>query len=320
MHGKLRFVVKLPRNVTFYDEETLTSDNYHESDQFVLEYQASDDAEPLVLTPRSFASRGDIDFVKVPDWGSDDFSNPDYAKPDVDDPDDVPGENVKPKDHDGEMLIVEVAAPSDADDDEFARYDTLLDAMCAGVHADGYFRLGLFDDPEAEDPHRQCGPRGRRALDSYGRDDAAATAESSTGNSNSGRPNGRSPTCRPNRPTARGSMPGGMSACATTEAWRCSSPSRCSRPMDPTLVLSRCSIRYSTSKIRTSSATSSFSTNPRARRTARRSISTATAQPTTCSRTPVRPFPDRHAESHGAHRYRSAATPGGQPRPGRRCG
>ena len=150
LHGKLVFAVHLPRQVSFYDKRQLTDGNFTEGDagRFYLEWTHTDRITGKTvtdkLTPRQLVDSGWYVHVReVPNWGANDFTQEDYAKPDTDTPnDDGTDPTAKPRDHEGETLVFEFAAPNDATDGEFAAYGTLISAMRGGVHADGYFGSG----------------------------------------------------------------------------------------------------------------------------------------------------------------------------------
>ena len=150
LHGKLVFAVHLPSQVTFYDKQKLTDGSFTKADagRFYVEWthvdRATGDVVTEQLTPQDLIDQGwYVHVSEAPDWGANDFTQPDYAKPDADDPDGIGTDpTAKPKQREGETLVFEFAPPHDATAEEFARYDTLLEAARAGVHADGYFGSG----------------------------------------------------------------------------------------------------------------------------------------------------------------------------------
>ncbi|MEE0705966.1 MAG: InlB B-repeat-containing protein, partial [Adlercreutzia sp.] len=89
----------------------------------------------------------------------DGMDNAHYGKPDVDDPldtttsrgldyetgtkgKDAAAKAVKSRLHDREVVVFELAAPDDASDEEFGKYESLINGFYAGVHADGYLGYG----------------------------------------------------------------------------------------------------------------------------------------------------------------------------------
>ena len=149
-HGRLVFAVHLPRQVTFYDKEKLTDENYAQSDQFLLEYTHYDRQQSKkvteTLTADDLQKAGwTVHITTAPDWAANSYADPDFGKPDPDNPGEgVPSDKktVKPNSHDGETVVFEFAAPSDESDEEFQKYETLLSAARNGVRPDGYFGTG----------------------------------------------------------------------------------------------------------------------------------------------------------------------------------
>ena len=129
------------------------------------------------LTPKQLLDRGwTVKITYQSDYGDNTFAesgstavrggknNAHYGKADADDPSDTVEyrglvsdtlsgateanqgvgsyASVKPNEHDREVVVFELAAPDDADDDEFNDYDSLLEGFYGGVHADGYLGYG----------------------------------------------------------------------------------------------------------------------------------------------------------------------------------
>ena len=152
-HGKLVFSFHLPEQVTFYNKATLDSNNYadYEDDdyQFFVErtYTPRGQTDQVIetLTPKQLRAAGwTVNVTAQPDYGANNYSDPDYAKPDYDDPDDAgAGSTAKPKSHEGEVLVVELAPPDDATDAEFDGSNSMLEAYWKdGIRPDGYFGMG----------------------------------------------------------------------------------------------------------------------------------------------------------------------------------
>lgn len=150
LHAKLVFAVHLPSQVSFYDGETLADDplNAANADQFYLIYNHTDrqtgQEVTETLTPQDLADQGwHVNVTAEPNWAENDYSQDGYGKPDADAPNEtVPDDTTKPKSHEGETLVFEIAAPNDATDEEFEQYESLVDAARHGVKIDGAFETG----------------------------------------------------------------------------------------------------------------------------------------------------------------------------------
>lgn len=113
------------------------------------------------LTPKQLIERGWTVNIRIqPDYDANNYSASDYGKPDEDDPSDVvrpatkvenadgswtitdPGSTSKPRSHDGEVIVFELAPPDDARDSEFARHHSQMEAFWDGVKADGCLANG----------------------------------------------------------------------------------------------------------------------------------------------------------------------------------
>ncbi len=163
-HGKLVFALYLPDFVTFYDHDKLVNaedDATGAFERYLADYEGDDYAFYVErtykdrhngnavthekLTPKQLVARGwTVNVTTQPAYDENNFTDPDYGKPDADDPTDAPDDpTVKPKAHEGEVVVFELAPPDDASDEEFDKYDSLLAAYWGGVHPDGY--LGYQD-------------------------------------------------------------------------------------------------------------------------------------------------------------------------------
>lgn len=163
LHGKLVYAFHLPKGVSFYDEAVLTSgdtsaeefmrnlaDYTGDDYNFYIErtYHDRHNNDALVterLTPKQLVDRGwTIEFKSSKNWKNDNFSDPDYGKADLDDPTDEPSsDQTKSYSHEGEIVVVEVAPPNDATDEEFDRNENMIQAYWLDrIHPDGYFGAG----------------------------------------------------------------------------------------------------------------------------------------------------------------------------------
>ncbi len=185
-HAKTVFAIDLPEQVSLYDERRLTDETYAESGQIYVKWthvlreaRTLEDGTELpagktvtdVLSSQALADQGwTVHFRRQADWGADDYTQDGYALPDRDgDAGAAPErDDVKPKSHGGEKVVIELAPPSDETEQEYKQFNSLIAAAHTGVRADGYLGSGdsielriktridnLEDEEAAEDGSRE---------------------------------------------------------------------------------------------------------------------------------------------------------------------
>lgn len=144
-HSVYSYTIDLPRNVSFYDERT--AKDAFAADPSVLDgrmeivythyadnKKPGADGTPAMVTetlsPSEAVARGWlVELEHEPNWSHDDNQDEGYGLPDPDAVDgSEPAESVKPRSHEGEKVVVRVAPPDTATDDDFDTYPTLMDA------------------------------------------------------------------------------------------------------------------------------------------------------------------------------------------------